>query len=161
MFYKMYKTPIIQISNGKLSSIFKFNIIFIIFRRGRTDAGLRANLLAIANSENRINYIKCLLENQQVTPKHRWTKIRPDPRFPDQNLETPMFAIGATKPISSKRPDFYTSLLAAWAPPMMQAYQQIAYPRDQTRMQSDSFLSDVINSKIGCPYPSMASHFGK
>ena len=100
------------------------------------------------------------MECQSATPKHRWTKIRPDPRFPDKNKDTPFISIGATKPISAKK-DYYTSLLAAWAPPMMQAFQQIAYEYEAGKSQRDTFLSDVINTKVGSPYPSMGSHFGK
>ena len=74
------------------------------FRSEDIPAGYRANLLTIVNSERKVNYIKKLLENQQSTPKHRWTKITPDPRFPQQNKDTPIFALGATRPILAKDP---------------------------------------------------------
>ena len=131
------------------------------FRKGRVYAGQRANLLAVANSERKINYIKRLLENQTTNPKHRWTKVRPDPRFPDDNLDTVIFALGASRPLTTKRPGFVTSLLSAWSVPMMQGYQQMIYNHRPGLSQRDTFLSDLINSRIGCPYPSMGSHFGK
>ena len=106
-------------------------------------------------------YIKALLENQQSTPKHRWTKITPDPRFPQQNKDTPIIALGATRPILAKDPDFYTSLLGGWSVQMMQGFQQIAYSYEDGKLQSDSFLSDLMNMKIGTPYPAMGSHFGE
>ena len=123
--------------------------------------GQRANLLAIVNSERKVNYIKALLENQRSTPKHRWTKITPDPRFPQQNKDAPIIAIGATRPILAKDPEFYTSLLAGWSLQMMQGFQQIVHNYEESRSQRDSFLSDLINTKVGTPYPSMGSHFGK
>ena len=112
------------------------------------------------SSERKVNYIKAILENQLDTPKHRWTKICPDPRFPNQNKDTPIIALGATKPIMAKDPNFYTSLLGGWSTPMMQAFEQIKYQFDDGQLQRDSFLSDLINLKIGTPYPAMGSHFG-
>ena len=61
----------------------------------------------------------------------------------------------------AKDPNFYTSLLGAWSTPMMQAFQQIKYEFDDGQLQKDTFLSDLINLKIGTPYPAMGSHFGK
>ena len=115
----------------------------------------------MVNSERKVNYIKAILENQLATPKHRWTKIKPDPRFPKDNLEVPIFALGATRPIMAKDPNFYTSLLGAWSTPIMQAFDQIKYGYQDGHLQKDTFLSDLINMKIGTPYPSMGSHFGE
>lgn len=117
--------------------------------------------MPIVASEKQVNYIKALLENQLSTPKHRWTKIKPDPRFPGQNKDTPFFALGATRPIMAKDPNFYTSLLGAWSTPVMQAFNQIKYEFEEGQLQRDSFLSDLINMKIGTPYPAMGSHFGE
>ena len=118
-------------------------------------------MLTVANSERKTNYIKVLLENQTKLPKHRWTKVRPDPRFPDENMDTIIFALGASRPLTTKREGFVTSLLSAWSVPMMQAFQQVVYDHPEGKSQRDSFLSDLINSRVGCPYPSMGSHFGK
>ena len=136
------------------------SICNVNFRKSRVFPGQRANLLVMAKSENKVNYIKQILQLQLKTPTHRWTKIRPDPRFPDSNREAPIIALGATKPMLAKK-DFYTSLLAAWSVPMMQGFQQIEYVIESGRSQRDYFLSDLINMKIGSPYPSMGSHFGK
>jgi len=43
---------------------------------------------------------------------------------------------------------------------MMQAFQQISPVSDPNRNQRMHRVSDIINSKIGSPFPSMGSHFG-
>ena len=43
---------------------------------------------------------------------------------------------------------------------MMQAFQQISPVLDPRRNQRMTRVSDVINAKIGSPFPSMGSHFG-
>lgn len=123
--------------------------------------GQRAHLLAIAGSEKKANYIVKLLENQTRNVKHRWTKIEVDPRFPDDQVDTPIFALGATKPLYSKNNNFYTTLLSGWATELAHSFQSIESGTASDKNQTQYYMSDLINSKIGTPYPSMASQFGK
>ena len=127
--------------------------------------GQRAHLLAIAGSERKTNYIIQLLKNQTRELRHRWTKIPSDPRFPakdeEEEKETPIFALGATKPLLAKCQDFYTTVLSGWAPQLAQAFQQMTHTLDPNSNQFDNFLQDAINAKVGSPYPTLAGNFGK
>ena len=69
------------------------------------------------------------------------------------------FIVIFQKPLITRDPDYRTSLLAAWAVPFMQCYQQMS-PVPYMGNQKVTRISDLINSKVGSPYPSMGSHFG-
>ena len=132
-----------------------------MFSLTKVNPGQRAHLLAISGSEKKTKYIMKILENQTRALKHRWTKISPDPRFPSDERDTPIFALGATKPLLARDSNFYTTVLSAWATQIAQAYQQIELGAELTRSHHDNFLNDVINSKVGSPYPTLAGNFGK
>ena len=115
--------------------------------------------MVTAGSEKQMNFIIKLLENQTSTPKHRWTKIMTDPKFPDAGYETPFFALGATRPILTKDKDYYTSVLAAWAFPIMQAFHQIQ-PGTEDCGSSNYSVTKFLNSRVGASYPTLSSHIG-
>ena len=74
-------------------------------------AGQRVDLVNASSDKNRAKIIKTILNNQTSKDHNGYVLVKPDPRFPNKNMEVPFPSIAGTRPHITDDPNYRTTML--------------------------------------------------
>ena len=133
-----------------------FNFAFPPYIR----AGQRVDLVNVTNDSKRVKIVKEIMKNQTGEDRHGYVMIKPDPRYPANNINVPFPAVAGTRPIITHDHRYRTTFWSAVSPYLQQAFNQMAPDEEEDKEYRTEWKYDLTRLKQGNGYISNSFWLG-